>query len=335
MRAGAEAAIGSASLDLALPNAPRDGQPMGGFNPMDTTNKFNGSVGVQDFAAWSAMTFGISPDIRLTTGLRMDAFARGGDVAVQPRGELQWKLAEKTTMRLSAGAYRRPPENQDEFLHPELNPERSTQTILGYEYEPQEGTRLQTSLYYTDRTNLITRNPDGVLRNTGRGTTYGAEILGTLRRGPWFVWLTGTLSHSVRVDEPGATERLFQYDQPINVNAAVSWKRGKWQIGGRFQLYSGLPTTPVVGSVFSSDTNFYIPIFGPTYSERAPIHHQLDLRLDRSWHSGPVLMTFFIDVQNVYLNQSVAGYSYSYDYSQRIEFKSLPIIPSIGLRGVL
>jgi hypothetical protein len=28
-------------------------------------------------------------------------------------------------------------------------------------------------------------------------------------------------------------------------------------------------------------------------------------------------------------------YFYNYDYSQRDAFKSLPIIPSIGLRGVL
>ncbi len=334
MRAGAEAAIGHADIDLALPAQPRAGM-MTQFNPKDTSNQFDGTVWTPDFAAWTALTFGISPDIRVTTGLRMDAFARGGDVSVQPRGELQWKLAPKTTLRLSAGAYTRPPENQNEYLHADLNPERATQTIAGLEYEPQEGVRIQTSVYYTDRSRLIEEDANGVLQNSGTGTTYGAEILGTLRQGPWFVWLTTTLSHSTIVDGPGSVERLFQYDQPINMNAAVSWKKGKWQLGGRFELYSGLPETPVVGAVFNSDANLYIPIFGKVYSDRAPIHHQLDLRIDRSWHSGPVLMTFFIDVQNVYLDQSITNTSYSYDYSQPINFKSLPIIPSIGLRGVL
>ena len=46
-------------------------------------------------------------------------------------------------------------------------------------------------------------------------------------------------------------------------------------------------------------------------------------------------MTAFLDVQNVYLNESVVTYFYSYDYSQKAAFKSLPIIPSIGVRGVL
>jgi len=39
--------------------------------------------------------------------------------------------------------------------------------------------------------------------------------------------------------------------------------------------------------------------------------------------------------QNVYLDDSVVTYFYSYDYSQSQAFKSLPIIPSLGLRGVL
>jgi hypothetical protein len=40
-------------------------------------------------------------------------------------------------------------------------------------------------------------------------------------------------------------------------------------------------------------------------------------------------------VQNVYLDQSITNYIYSYDYTQRAAFKAIPIIPSIGLRGVL
>jgi len=87
--------------------------------------------------------------------------------------------------------------------------------------------------------------------------------------------------------------------------------------------------------VFDSDRNYYVPIFADPNSERAPMHHQLDLRVDRSWRWGPVAMTGFVDVQNVYLNDSIVTYFYSYDFSQRTAFRSLPIIPSLGLRGVL
>jgi hypothetical protein len=46
-------------------------------------------------------------------------------------------------------------------------------------------------------------------------------------------------------------------------------------------------------------------------------------------------MVAYLDVQNVYLDRSIVTYFYSYDYSQRSAFESLPLIPSFGLRGVL
>jgi hypothetical protein len=305
------------------------------FNPKDTSTQFDGSVWLPDVAQWASVAASLSRAIRLTAGLRIDEYTRGGDVAVQPRAELSWQLVPGLKARLSAGAYSRPPENRDEPLHADLQAEHATQTIAGLEYEPVAGTRLQASVYYTDRTHLITSDAAGMLGNEGRGTSYGSELLGTVRDGPWFLWLAATLSHSTRVDFPGAERRLFDYDQPININAAASWKHGNWQLGGRFELYSGMPATPVLGAVFDTNANRYNPIYGVTNSERLPIHHQLDIRIDRSWHWGTVLMTWFLDVQNVYLDQSVTNYSYSYDYSKRLEFTALPIIPSIGLRGVL
>jgi outer membrane receptor protein involved in Fe transport len=193
---------------------------------------------------------------------------------------------------------------------------------------------VQASTYYTDRTNLITRAMDGVsLGNDGRGTTYGGELLATYRGGPWFGWLSYSLSKSTRVDRPGAERRLFTFDQTHSMNAAASWQSPKkrWQLGGRFQLYSGLPYTPAIGSVFDSDRNFYIPLYADPNSERAPMHHQLDLRIDYNWQWGPTALTAFVDVQNVYLNESVVTYFYGYDFTQRAAFTSLPIIPSLGL----
>jgi hypothetical protein len=68
-------------------------------------------------------------------------------------------------------------------------------------------------------------------------------------------------------------------------------------------------------------------------SERAPLHHQLDLRIDRTSHWGPIKITQFLDVQNVYLNDTVVGYFYGFDYTQRAAFRTLPILPTAGLRG--
>ena len=332
---GGEADISHYNIDLALPTPPHDGQTMNNpQNPNDVSTKFDGVVWTPDFGTWSALTVGLDKNIRLTTGLRVDGFARSNDVVVEPRGQLEIKVADDVKLRLAAGSYRRPAEYQDELLFP-LHPESAKQVILGAQYDPRDGIRIQPSLYYTDRSDLVGTDASGKIGNFGTGTTYGAELLATMRSGPWFGWLSYSYSHSVRIDYPGAAERTFEYDQPHNLNVALSWKKGKWQLGGRFELYSGLPYTPVIGAVFNSDTNFYTPINGAPDSERAPLHTQLDLRIDHTWQLGSLALTFFIDVQNVYLNQSVASYSYNYDYSQQFAFKSLPIIPSIGVRGVL
>jgi hypothetical protein len=334
-RLGAEASVGRTSIDTALPIERREGEPMPAYDPKDTSTRFRGSFWIPDFAGWTALSANLDPQIRATIGLRADVFARIGEAALEPRGELQIKLPASLTARLSAGAYRRPPEFQSETLSTDVGSEHSAQAIAGLQYEPREGLRVQASAYATDRSHLITHNLDGSLNNNGHGTTTGAELLATYRGGPWFTWLSYSYSHSTRVDAPGAERRLFDFDQPHSLNAAVSWKRGRWQLGGRFQLYSGLPITPPIGSVFDSDRNLYIPLYGKVNAERAPMHHQLDVRIDYSWRWGPTDLTVFADVQNVYINESVVTYFYSYDYMQRQAFKSLPIIPSIGLRGVL
>ena len=334
-RAGAEVPVTRSSIEIALPPEPREGEPPPEYDPNDTSTRFHGAVWLPNFATWTAIAANLDPRIRVTTGVRADVFGRAEEVAVQPRGELAIKLAKPWTARFSAGAFRRPPEFQSEVLVEHLRAERSTQLIAGLQYEPREGFRTQFSIYHYDRTALITNGPDGALGNNGRGKTSGAELLATYRGGPWFTWLSYSLSRSTRVDQPGAPERLFSYDQPHSMNAAVSWRRGKWQLGGRFQFYSGLPYTPALGGVFDSDRNLYIPIYAEPNSERAPMHHQLDLRVDHTWQLGSVALTGFIDVQNVYANDSIVTYFYSYDYSQRSAFRSLPIIPSLGLRGVL
>ena len=335
LRGGAEIVIQKSYVDVALPQMMVEGEGMQGYNPRDTSVTYNGAFWQPDVAQWLSFSADLDPRIRFQAQLRVDEFTRNSDVAWQPRGKLEIKLTPTLTARFIAGAYRRPPEYQTESLYSYLQAERATQLIAGLEYKPMEGARLQLSTYYTDRSDLITYNAQNILGNWGTGTTYGAELLGNYHRGPWLGWLSYSYSHSTRVDYDGAPSRLFSYDQPHSLNVAGSWQHGKWTLGARFQLYSGLPYTPVLGGILNSDTNTYVPINGVVNSERAPMHNELDLRVDYATHAGPFAITYFIDVQNVYLNESVVTYFYSYDYTQQAAFKSIPIIPSIGVRGVL
>jgi len=332
VKLGGENVITQHHIDLALPSDRREGEPVQPDDPMDVSSQFDGTVVTKNLATWSNISTQLDKRIRFTGGIRVDAYTRTGETVVQPRGELSIKLAKTLLARFSAGAYSRPPEHQTELLETGITAERSTQLIAGTTYEPAEGVRIAPSIYYTDRRRLITR-VDDMITNQGRGTTYGAELLATINRGPYMGWLAYSYSHSTRVDEPGAERRLFDYDQPHNLSVAGSYKRGRWTFGARFRASSGLPMTPVEMGVFDSDANIHYPIFGDVNSERAPLHHQLDIRFDKTWTWGPVKMSKFLDIQNVYMNDSVVTYFYGFDYTQRAAFRSLPIMPTAGLRG--
>ncbi|CAN5694403.1 TonB-dependent receptor plug domain-containing protein [soil metagenome] len=333
--AGGEAQVGYSNVDLAIPIERREGEPYPAYDPKDTTSHFTGSVWFPDYAAWTSLEASFDPRIRLTGGLRVDYFGRPHELALEPRSEIQIKLDPTLTARLGAGAYRRPPEFQSEFLQKSVQSERSDQYTMGLEYNPILGVKIQGSLYYTNRSFLITHEADGTLGNNGRGTSKGAELLAIVTNGIWFGWFGYSYSNSERVDAPGAAPRLFDYDQPHSLNVALSHKQGRWQLGGRFSLYSGLPLTPIIGSELDSDRNLHLPVSGPVNSDRAPLHHQLDLRVDYNFTWGPAAMTAYLDLQNVYLDRSVVTYFYGYDYSQRSGFESLPLIPSLGLRGTI
>jgi len=335
VQAGAEVQVTRADADIAISQEPREGEPPPPDDPKDVSTTFKGVIWLPDYASWASLAADVAPRVRISAGVRTDDYGRSGETVVQPRGEIKIALPASLTARLSAGLYTRPPEYQSEILTRSLLSERSAQLIAGLQYEPGNGLRLQTSLYATDRSHLITHNADGTLGNEGSGTTTGAELLATYRSAQWFTWLSYAYTHSTRVDHPGMDTRLFDFDQPHSLNAAASWQHGRWQLGGRFQIYSGLPFTPATGAVLESDKNLYSPVYGQVNSDRAPFHHQLDLRVDYAWQWGAAAMTAFLDVQNVYMNQSIVTYLYSYDYSQRSGFKSIPILPSLGLRGVL
>ena len=329
---GGDLAIARHDLDLAMPaqareNAPQVGEP----DWLDTSHRFRGIVWTPDGGVWGRVQGGLSKSIVARVGLRGDAF--GSDLTLQPRVELGWQ-GHDMLVAVRGGTYRRPAEDREELEHPELHPERATQ--LDANAGIGRGAHvLIATLYAADRTHLIERGGDGVLRNTGRGQSYGAEIRYRYGRAPWGARVGLGLGRATRQDTPASIDRPAEYDQPVHVDAALAWRHGGWTIGARFELRSGLPYTPVQASVYDSDRDAYTPILGRLYSERAPYHRQLDLRIDHVWTWSRLWLAAYLDVANVTDDRSATDYAYSYDFTQRTTREALPIVPTLGVRGAL
>jgi hypothetical protein len=286
-----------------------------------------------DVGAWSSIAANLSAKIRATAGLRIDNF--DGDDAIQPRGALLVQPTPKLTVALAAGAYRRPPEQVHELEH-DLSPERATHVATGALYDNKAGLRINTVAYYIDRRRLVARDTAGELSNGGFGTSVGLDVITLYRKGRWFGLLSTALTSSKRTDYRRGPEHPADYEQPFRLDVAGGWQHGRLALAARLQLASGLPFTPYNGAVYDSDSDTYEPLYVPPLSDRAPFHHQIDLRVDyRALVRGRFTLEVFLDLHNAYRNRDPIAYRYSYDYSERAAITALPLFPFAGLRASL
>jgi hypothetical protein len=341
--AGAEADVTRTGYDIKFTRPPREGDPRGPNFSEDALIEATGSNTFRDVAAWSAATWYPRPAIELTAGARVDAYLRNDETVVQPRGQAIWRPADGSSLRAAAGLYSRPPEHLDQGLQPDLDPERVIQTAVGAEQRLTPSLTAQATLFYNRMSDLLVLPADrrdeaslGGYQNLGSGDSRGVELLLKLRTDDVFGWLAYTGAIATRRDADGEPARRFDYDQAHNLIAVASWQASpRWRFGGRFQVTTGKPFTPVTGAVYQADVDLYRPQYGAPSSRRVEVQHQLDLRVDRTWSFARWKLAAYLDVSNVYVNAAAIEYQYNFDYTRRTAITSLPIIPSLGLRGEL
>lgn len=177
--------------------------------------------------------------------------------------------------------------------------------------------------------------PGNGLSNSGEGRIYGMELFarfGTLQRIGITGWLGYSLSWAERRDFPDEEWRFFQHDRRHGITALVQLKLpGEVTFGARFQLQTGVPSTPVTDSTFFADAGVFIPTYGDLYSSRSGPFHQLDLRLDKTIRQRDHTAEIYVDVQNVYGSVNTDFQIPSYDYREEISFQNIPLI-NLGVR---
>ena len=339
LRAGGEARYNISIVDTRFPLPPTEG--MGGAYNFSAAPPVDLDFEAQSHLAGAYLAADLRPiePVTVTSGIRVDHFARFADTTWSPRTAVQARLTRRLTARAALGTYTRPPE-QSEALTRALDAEVATQTVLGADLSLLEGVSASTNAFYTGTRSLVVQDPvlarvdpENAYVNRGTGRAFGIELVLKARRDDFFGWLAYTLSRSDRVDGPLDQRRLFDYDQTHNLVAVASWTWRRWQFGGRWQYATGIPTTPILGAVYQSDLNIYIPVLGELNSERIEASHQLDLRVDRRFSLPHVELSAFLDVTNVYAHPKTLGFRYNFDYSEREAIRELPILPAIGLRG--
>jgi hypothetical protein len=283
----------------------------------------------------------VSP-LLLTPGLRVDYYGELKEARVDPRASARLELTAGTTLKGGAGYYSQPPQSWQSIPgigNPELKPFRALQTSLGVEQELGDDAKVTAEGFYKRVSDIVvaTENREAPqFVNEGQGRIYGGELSGEARwRSNGFAYLAYTLSRSER-RRAGRDWRLFDSDQTHVLTLAANQGLGRgWDVGLRFRVVSGNPTTPITGSTYDARSGVYLPTYGATNSLRDPTFHQLDARVEKEWAIGPAKVAAYLDVQNVYMAENAEGYRYSFDYRKRKAVGGLSLFPNLGVRGEL
>lgn len=294
---------------------------------------------------------------RLTAeaGLRYDRHALSDDTLWSPRLAAAWRLGDDAVLRASWGLFhqsQRPYELEVQDGQERLaGAERSRQWVVGYERLLPTGGRLEgvrieafgravdnpreRFLSLFEPINIFPEvEPDRVRVAPSASRAEGVELLVRGRGGERLTWWLAYAYIESRLTLDGV-DVPSTFDQPhaVTLDLGLRLARG-WHLDAAWHLHSGWPTTPVVGLEVTEEPHGRLEL-GRLHSRRLAPYHRLDLRLYRRWPAGRSSFRVFLDVQNVYDRQNLAGFDPDVDLEEGtvvLEPEPWPgIVPSFGI----
>jgi TonB family protein len=345
---GLDVQAGLFSAFIRAPRSPQEGAPGGGFDLDDTlTTTIDGDVVVSP-AYFAELEWSPIPGLVVLPGFRLDYFGQTHRWEPQPRLTARYKLDDAWTAKGGVGLFVQPPtfeETDDTFGNPDLDDERALHYSLGAEYKPLAWLTLDATAFYKRLDRLVSAAPteiDGGTEqrpefydNGATGRVIGLELQARHELSHNLTgWLAYTLSRAERRDSGADEDRLFDFDQTHILTIVASYVLPRnWQVGSRFRLVSGNPSTPIVGSVYDATSDEYESIRGEVNSARDPLFTQFDLRVDKRWIYKSYIFGAYLDIQNALDLENPEGLDYNFDRTESKPEASQPIIGIIGLRA--
>ena len=284
--------------------------------------------------------------LTVSPNLRIDNYSATDETLFSPRINSTYELSSSLKANFATGLYYQAPQNGEansDFGNPEVVSEKAIHYFASLEKDfrggATKGLVLEVGAFYKDLSNLIVNTSavksDGTpIRNTndGTGNVFGLQVQGSYKIDEITVLTSYTYLESNRTDPENGTYPS-QFDQRHNLNLIGIYERSRWSYSARLRYVSGGPFTPIIGSIYNADNDFYSPIRGNFFSERFEDFFQLDLRVDKKFIYNKWILSAYLDIQNLTNSNNGQSISYSYDFSQSEQAAGLPILPIIGVRG--
>jgi hypothetical protein len=338
------------------------------------------------FAVFSQLSRSFFDDrLQLSIGARSDFNNYSNDMnnpleQFSPRFSLSYRIAPKINANFNMGKFfQLPPytvmgyrNNSLELINKQndITYIQSTHIVAGLEYNFSSFAKLGMEAFHkaydkypfliNDQISLANLGGDfGVIGNeevtsTSKGRSYGMEFFlqqklsNTIYGMLSYTWVRSEFKNQSGDYIPSSWDNKHI----LNLTAGKRLKKN-WEMGLKFRLLGGAPYTPYdielssrrdVWDVTQSGINDWSKL----NTERNPLSHALDIRIDKKWFYKKLALNLYLDIQNVYntkiktqpyldvirdeLNNPIQNPENSQYYLiDEIENSSGTILPSIGV----
>jgi outer membrane receptor protein involved in Fe transport len=318
-------------------------------------------------ALYMQWTFDIHRQWRLTTGLRYDYYDYNRFSSLSPRAGIAYQLNSNTTLNMAYGRHFQSPaylelasnkENQD------LESKFNDQIVAGIDYLWRDDLLTTVEVFYKEYQNvpinktLTTSDPfdydDGRYVNAGSGNARGFEIFLQKKLVNRFSTIFSySYSESESLDPRFNTYYPSDYDfrhvlnflagykYPFrfndwyrNMSESIWFKIFAWlpflpademEISFKFRYMGGRPFTPPIYRAELRE--WVIEEQQQLNTQRYPIYHRLDIRIDRRFIFDRWNMVIFFDLVNIYNRDNIWSYQYNEDgtIDNILHYKTLPV----------
>jgi hypothetical protein len=93
-------------------------------------------------------------------------------------------------------------------------------------------------------------------------------------------------------------------------------------VGASYKISTGRPYTPVTGAIYDAGQNAYIPISAETNSGRFPTYQRVDINSQYIFTAFNKFVILILALNNLFNQDNLYGYTYNFDYSQKIKVRS-------------
>lgn len=299
---------------------------------------FNSNLTFNKYAFFTQLSKSVLKDrLSLSLGLRTDFNDYSSSMSnpmdqLSPRFSASYVLTPKLNFNFNTGRYFQLPaytimgyRDQNDNLVNKANDItyiQSDHIVAGFEYFPNSSTKITVEGFHkwyadypfslNDSISLANLGSDfGVVGNEpvvsiSQGKSYGLELFVQQKlTSSIYGLISYTFVRSEFQDKYGNyIPSSWDNRHILNLTAGKRFKKD-WEVGMKFRLLGGAPYTPYDIALSSQKanwdvTNQGIPNYNLLNTERLPLTHGLDIRVDKKWYFKKWSLNAYLDIQNIY-----------------------------------